>query len=226
MKKKFISIILFTVSVQFLTSQSTRVEVPTELFRNELKGNTLPTNVQGTPYEYEVFQLGKVIIKNSKPYDSKIRYDAYRDNIEIETNNNVSTLLKRDYIKVQIGKDFYAIHEYEGNQKSLKKGYFKELNKGKYQLLSRLKKTFKQSEESTSTYKKDTPARFSDELTYYLSISGSKAKEVKLKKKSFIKLLGEEKNIVDIIEEKKLKLNNEKDVIRLLNELNFSSTSK
>lgn len=225
MKKILLTSIVMSLTFQVVISQSTRVEVPTEFFRNELRDGGLPPNVVGTPYETEDFQIGKIYIKDADPYMARVRYDAYRDNLEIDTDGKVSTLLKREYIKAEIGNKLYAIYEYQVDKNNVRKGYFKQLNNGDYKLLLKVKKEFKQGEEAASTYKKDSPPRFVDELTYYISTPDMKAKEVKLKKKSLAKILGKEK-VASIADSKKLKLNSEQDVIMLLNTLNFSGNSK
>ncbi len=225
MKKIILTSILMTVTFQVMVAQSIKVEIPTEVFRNELRDGGLPPNVVGTPYETDDFQIGKIYIKDADPYMVKVRYDAYRDNLEIDTDGKISTLLKRDYIKAEIGNQLYAIYEYQTDKNKVKKGYFKRLNEGDFQLLLKLKKDFKQGEESASTYKKDSPPRFVDKLAYYISAPDMKAKEIKLKKKSLSKIFGKEK-VASIAENKKLKLSEEKDVIMLINELNFSNKTK
>lgn len=225
MKKILLTSIVMSLTFQVVISQSTRVEVPTEFFRNELRDGGLPPNVVGTPYETEDFQIGKIYIKDADPYMARVRYDAYRDNLEIDADGKVSTLLKREYIKAEIGNKLYAIYEYQVDKNNVRKGYFKQLNNGDYKLLLKVKKEFKQGEEAASTYKKDSPPRFVDELTYYISTPDMKAKEVKLKKKSLAKILGKEK-VASIADSKKLKLNSELEVIMLLNILNFSGNSK
>ena len=80
-------------------------------------------------------------------------------------------------------------------------------------------KVFMEAVPASSSYSQDKPARFDDDITYYLAREGSPAKEIKLRKKDIEQLL-DSKEALDFIKKNKLKLKSEEEVLQLLNHLN------
>ena len=80
--------------------------------------------IDGSPHMNDIFKKGKTIINGKHTSDALMRYDAYRDAIEIKNENDIArTLLKRSNIVSHIDGTIYMVREYRvsgGN----KLGYF------------------------------------------------------------------------------------------------------
>ena len=223
MKKSIVLSILSLTLCSVGIAQSLRVEVPVEYYRNQLRDGGLPPDVVGSPYDNETFRIGKVYSGNDKSYSAMMRYDAYRDNIEMQSEGKTVSLLKRDYISVSINEELYVIYGYEAANGSMQQGYFVQLTEGEGPAVFLKKKTKKllPPEETTSTYKKAKPARFDSEESYYISLNNENAKKVKLNKKSIIGALGSSQaEITDFVKKNKLKLRSESDIQRVLDYYN------
>ncbi len=204
-------------------AQSTRVEVPTEVFRNELRDGGLPAKYNGSPYLNDEFVPGKIIMENTNEYSNgMLRFNAYSDQIEIKKADQTSVLLKRPYIKAEINNEIIAIKPFNEDGR-VKNAYFIVLTDGKYTLLRKEDKIFYPEENDlSSTYSSAKPPRFVDDPKYFFSVNNEPAEKIKLKKKAILKKLSAEDNADAIISEKSLNLNKSEDIIQLLNELNLN----
>ncbi len=194
------------------------IELPTEYINNTTLGgvNNLPPNVQGSPYIYEDFVLGKVFVKGQDPYRGLLRYNAYQDGIEMKTDRGVITLLKRDYLSAELNGELYLIEDYRYND-AIRKGYFVEKNKGKARLLLKQVKEFIEERTATSSYAKDQPAKFQDDNSYYIITEGKPGVEVKLRSKDILAALPDHRKEVEAFAKKnKNKMKSEEDVIQVL----------
>ncbi len=200
-----------------------RLIIPAEYVRQNLMGNNLlPSNIQGSPFLFDEFIPGKVVIKNDKPFMASLRYNAYQDEIQMkDPQNNTIALLKRDYIKVQIRNDRFHVMSFELADGSAKQGYLISLNEGKVSLFKRYKKIFIEGQEATSSYGSDKPAKLEEEVTYFLKKEDGVARELKLKKKELLNMLSDkESDLKAYISENKLKLKSAEEVVQLLNYYN------
>lgn len=205
-----------TLSITYAFAQN--IELPTEYINNTTLGglNNLPANVQGSPYANEEFVLGKVFAEGQKPYNGLLRYNAYQDGIEMKTDKGVITLLKRDYLSAEINGKLYRIENYDKNG-AIRKTYFAELSKGKARLLLKQGKKFVEERAATSSYSKDQPAKFEDEISYYIITEGNAAIETRLKAKDVIAALPDhQKELSAFVKKNKLKLKTEAEVMQLL----------
>ena len=216
MNRKHLLIVLALVVAPMAWSQ-VALELPSSYVNNSTSGgvNTLPPGVEGSPYLNEDFTVGTVYIENEQPYQAQMRYNAYQDEIQVKSTKGISSLFKRAYVWALIGGEMFKIEEYETRGQTTK-GYFIELNEGQARLLKRIVHEFKEAEEATSSYSKGKPPRFDQEITYYLSIKGAPAKEVKLRKKDILAYLANNGDTENYAKKNKLKLKTEEEVIRLL----------
>lgn len=197
-----------------------KVNVPTEFYRNILREGDLPKDVQGSPYFNEEFKSGTVHIKDNAPFSAMLRYDAFRDNLEMKKGDKYTSLLKRDYIYAKIGNEVIQIFNYINNRDELREGYFTKLTQGKVQLLKMKKKVFKPGQSNSSTYKKDSPPRLIDEVNYYLVVNNKPAQKVKLRKNSILKSLSAFPETKAIVKQREMKLSSENEVIQLIQLVN------
>ncbi len=203
-----------------LTNAQVVLELPSEYLNNNTTGgvNTLPPDLEGSPYLKESFQQGMVHIENKEPYAVLLRYNAYQDEMQIQDGNGITSLFPRDYIWVELGGETFRIVDYQ-TKSGISKGYFIELNQGSTRLLKRYEKVFREAEAASSSYTQAKPPRFDDRTSYYLIGDSSPAREISLRKKDILEFLDSEK-AESYIKEKKLKLKSEQEVVEFLNVFN------
>lgn len=220
MKKKHFIFALGLALASTLTAQ-TSLDLPSEYLRNNTTGgvnDNLPPNLVGSPYLTDDFKRGMVYMENEAPYPAMMRYNAYQDEIQVQGPNGISTLFMRDNIWAELNGETIKIETYEKGSGTAQ-GYFFELNKGTTRLLKKHKRVFMESVPASSSYSKEKPPRFDDDITYYLAQEGVPAKEIKLKKKDIAGILDSEEAQA-YIKENKMKLKSEDEVIQLINHLN------
>ena len=208
------------LAVAPLSNAQVVVELPSEYLNNNTTGgvNTLPPNLEGSPYLKETFQRGMVHIEDNEPYAAMLRYNAYQDEIQIQEGNGVSSLFLRDYIWVELGGETFRIVDYK-TKSGISKGYFVELNQGNTRLLKRYEKVFREAEAASSSYSQDKPPRFDDRIAYYLIQGESPAREIKLRKKDVLEALSS-KEADSYVKQQKLKLKSEEEVLQLIEVIN------
>ncbi len=220
MKKVFLVIVLIYSGFTAVAQNPTRVEIPVELYRNQLRDGQLPPDLEGSPYDHEEFIAGTVTVKDSDPVPAMLRYDVYRDNIEMQEGESTVSLLKRDYIIATINQDKFVIAKYMPKNEDVRQGYLIQLNDGPIKLLKRKSKRFLPATETFSTYKAEKPPRFLDQTDYYLLSGEEYAEDIKLRKKNILNAMDNASDASKIVKELDLDLSEENDVIRLLNMLN------
>ncbi|SNR28971.1 hypothetical protein SAMN04488009_0866 [Maribacter sedimenticola] len=177
--------------------------------------------IEGTPYVNELFKKGTTIINGNYKNDGLMRYNAYQDAIEIKNENgSVRTLLRRENIIANIDGTMYMVRNYK-SMGQIKAGYFNPLNEGYTRLLLKPKKIFLQAENPENGYDVYKPAKYMDVSLYYIQQGDHPAIEIKLNKKSVLKLLGgNSDNLKKYIKQNDLNLRLQEDIIRLLNYYN------
>ncbi len=221
MKKYLLFASLF---VSFLSYCQVTVELPGGYLKNELlKSNISQVNYKGSPYLSEGFSYGKIIVDNDKIFKKNLRFNAYSDVFEIKNNGRISGLIKSKNVKVLLNGELYQLFSYP--DKGIEKdGYFVNLNpKGtKISLLLKNEKEFIEAKKATNSYSDNKPAKFIYKKLYFIK-KGNKLPvvEIRLSKKSVLKALKNQKQaILSFIKNNKLKLRNEKDVVKLFNYYN------
>ena len=223
MNKKHL-ILALSLAATTLAWGQTSLELPSSYINNNTYGgvnNTLPPNVEGSPYLPEEFIKGTVFIEGETPYAAMMRYNAYQDEIQVKSAAGISSLFKRDYVWAEIDGQSFRIESYK-SRSGTTKGYFVELNRGKVRLLKRIEREFKEGQPAVSSYGDDTPPRFDEEVTYYLAREGSPAEEIRLRKKDVLEFLSS-KEMESFVKENKLKLKSENEVIQVLTQINNAS---
>lgn len=224
-KKNVLRLLLGIVAISITSSfnaQAQGFDLPVDYTRNSIQGNNVKlAKVTGSPYANENFVSGNVSIKDDS-YFALLRYNAFNDEIQLkEDNNQIISLLKRNYIKASIDGENYAIHSFINDGKP-KQGYFIEVTNAdtttKAVLLKRQRKVLIAAQAAKSSYKKGSPARLLNEEVYYLKIGESPAKALRLTKKNVLSAFGESKNdeLKSYVSQNKLKLKKESEIINLI----------
>jgi len=200
-----------------LVSTGNNIHLPVDYLRNNLLGNNqLPKNTVGSQYFIEDFIPSKVIINDSISYNAMLRYNAYVDEIELKKNDEISSLFKREYLSAIIENQEYIIKDYI-NDGTSKMGYFIKLLQGKTALYKKQTKNYNPAKPAKSTYTKDTPPNFTDEINYFIQTENNKIlTKIKPKQKSLLELLGNESELKKYIKKKDLDLKKESDLIKLI----------
>ena len=201
-------------------SQLNTIETDEQIVRRLImRGADLPPDMTDSPYDNEAYQLGKIVIRDSIEQNAMLRYDAYRDNIEIQEQGGNYALFKRDYIRAVINGEHYGIFTYVSGKGQQKQGYFVQLTEGTVLLLKRKSKTFHYGTQGDG-YTKAKPPRFKDKIDYYIQKGDALAEPIKLRKKTVLETLGNTQKANKIVKELKLNLGKVKDVIQLINAQN------
>ena len=183
--------------------------------------------IEGSPYMNEIFKKGKTIINGKHTSNALMRYDAYRDAIEIKNENDIArTLLRRNNIVADIDGTIYMVMEYRESS-DIKLGYFNPLNEGYARLLKKPKKIFIQAENPENGYDTFKPAKYQDISMYYMQKGDSPAIETNLSKRKILSFLDDSSEILkQYIKKNELNMRLESDIIELLNYYNTQEMNK
>lgn len=200
-----------------------KIDLPTEYIRNQsIKSRFSTIQYEGSPYLNEQFVDAEVIVDGKDHFTKKLRYDAYSDVFELQENNNeITGLIKSANVAILMDNNLYELYKYldDGVEKE---GYFINLTKKKgLKLLKNERKKFIEAVKAESGYDKDKPAKFVYVKNYFLKKEGLAAVEMRLKKKSILKLLNDKEKLINsYIKKHKLKLKDEKEMIQLIDYYN------
>ncbi|MEP2278983.1 hypothetical protein [Maribacter sp.] len=225
---------VFTIAVltfSGINAQNAYSPVPEEGIVNFVTSSTEiePTKAKGTPYLNEEFVHGEVIVNDKVEEVGKMRYNAYRNEVEILDNiskDSYYSLLKRAYIKVEMDGKMYSIYTYVDTDETIKTSYFTNLNEGNIKLLFKPEALLKQARSPSTSYEKYSPPTYVWNSSYYLLDETNSDKEnhavkVRLTKNQILDFTGSRKEeMKTYVKEKKLNLRHEEDVVTFLNYYN------
>lgn len=173
--------------------------------------------IEGSPYLNEVYKMGKISIREKSHTFSLMRYDAFLDRFElIDENNKVSGLLKNTTIEVLLeGKSFeYITFMESGKEKS---GYANPIYKGAISLYFKPRKVTGRVIAPEHGYEQFKNPKYEDEGFYLLKKNNRAGEKVQFSKREIIFTVNDKlPELKSFIKERKLKLNNEADVVSLL----------
>ena len=174
----------------------------------------------GTPYNNPNYLMGNVYQgKELLANNVGLRYNAVADEIEIKESlaspdEEAKVLTKSPEIFVKIMKDIYIFAPYKGGVEG--GGYFNVMYEGTgVDLYKKLKKNFKPAKKATSSITTSTPAKFSDDIVYYLATKDGKFYEMPSSRSKKIKVFGSKKDeMKKYVKENRLDLNDENDLLK------------
>lgn len=174
----------------------------------------------GTPYNHPNYLPGNVYKENELWFTNvALRYNAVADEIEIKQtlttpDEEAKVLTKSPDVFVKIADVIYVFVPFKGGIEG--GGYFEVVYEGtKVSLFKKLKKDFRPEKKATTSITVDIPAKFSDDITYFLSDRSGKFYEMPKSKSKKLKVFGTYKNAVkDFVQEKRIDLNEEKGLLR------------
>ena len=128
-------------------------------------------DVKGTPYLNEQFQLGKWITKNKRTIGVPLRYDTYRDVIQLVHKGERGLLTKSENVEAEIAGRRYLYRDYLDHN-NLKSGYLTPLNEGKTLLYSRTSKIIVPPRMPENGYEFVESAKFKTKIIQYIKRHG------------------------------------------------------
>jgi hypothetical protein len=181
-------------------------------------------DIQGSPYLKDEFTPGDIITKDDIIYKNvPLRYNIYNDDIEFEMSKGaylaISNPKKMKEIRIDEDVFVYAIKR---KKKGEQYGYYKLVEDGEIQLLSRYNIVFKEATNTTG-YKAAEPPKFNRNANSFYVKLGTKEPQQLGKKKEIEKVFGSEsKEILSYIKKTKLNIRKEQDLVKLVQHLNKS----
>lgn len=235
MKTKLIFSLLITLPLLGLAQQlnhtASTIETHTETwddkFRNGLNDlmhkkhiSSLENleDIKGSQYFNKEFVLGKIFTEDNKISNNfALRYNAYKDEIEIKTDTGIEYIFQDNKISCLIDSEKYIYSSYVSNNKSVKQTYLIELFKGNELILFKRKvKKYKEAKKATTTLTSSFPAKFVDIVEYYFLYKNEKnALFIKQKNKSLLNSINPDykRELKEFINNNKFNVNKEKDLI-------------
>ena len=186
---------------------------------NEIKGSPYIDNFSGTNNS---LPIGRIYTAEVRLMGSAyIRYNAYTDNVEVslqENSKDYSLLKKKEnYVYVEFNNKKYRAYSHGDNQI----GFFVIVSEKDTDLCTLLKKEkiiFKEETKPKSSFLSPIPPSFKRVKDQYYFKINEKMIETPTKKKELISLLVEHQSKVrDYLNDNKLKLTKEKDLLAIVN---------
>lgn len=136
--------------------------------------------VKGTPYLDRNFKPGKILIGKAGENEREglMRFNAYRDHIEINQNGTKAFVAQASDVKVVLDGTTYAYLKYieRGNSKT---GYFNLLHEGETQLYAKIQKVIPKTDFPDHGYETFEPPSFVTETTYYIKRKNRAAEKLR-----------------------------------------------
>lgn len=205
----------FIYSQNFQSDQRVWNETTQRAFRDlgRLKTSKPTINqVEGSIYFESKFKEGNIVhLDKEIDIKTKLRYDAFNDEIELIDNSNGSESIKVaiknfDIISYFDNKEFIFMSYLDSNKQN-KEGYLNPIYKGsRVNIYEKKRKKFLKGKESVNSLDIAHPPRYTDEIEYYISFNESKPSFVKLSKKSILNTFNKSNDIKTFYSKNRLNL--------------------
>lgn len=218
--KTFLSYFLFILpyfiySQNFQSDQRVWNETTQRAFRDlgRLKTSKPAINqVEGSIYFESKFKEGNIVhLDKEIDIKTKLRYNAFNDEIELIDNSNGSESIKVaikdfDIISYFDNKEFIFMSYLDSNKQN-EEGYLNPIYKGsRVNIYEKKRKKFLKGKESVNSLDIAHPPRYTDEIEYYISFNESKPAFVKLSKKSILNTFNKSNDIKSFYSKNRLNL--------------------
>lgn len=195
---------------------------------NEVLRETRYSDVEGSPYLFSEWKTGVIFDNAGREYPNRlIKYDEYKDQLELNQDGSVLLLNSGLYPKFSISflkegsdkfftKVFKTGYKVEGYKPSQ---YFEVLYEGSSIFLKKAKINY--IDETVNSYGTSTRIkRFTTDTRYFIIDSSGTSTEIKLKKSSLLEALKQDRVKAEkYIDGNKVKVKSEQDVIEILSSL-------
>ncbi len=177
-------------------------------------------NVKGTPYMTDDFVEGSIYTKSGDVFPGEYRYDIYANRVQFMNNDVLYQVAYPDSIlKIEIGETTLKYVEYSDG-KEIMKGYFIVMEDGECLLLRQKSKVWYDALPA-KPYQTPEPPRFGNgKDLVFLKYGNAPAGRIN-NEKDVIRILGSKgAEAKRIIDREKLKVNREQDLVKLVRMLN------
>jgi len=170
------------------------------------------TDISGTPFLFEDFQTGEVILKTGEKHTAEMRYDKYAGEMQFRIKGTIYAIALPEtisYIEVK-GIRFIYSKTNSGT------GYFQVLEDGKCKLLAE-KRVRIQDAEPPKPYQQAKPARFIDlEDFIYLKLGDNDAVRIN-GRKDLLNVLNDRKDqLTQFLKDEELKISDIEDLKKII----------
>ncbi|MFK5983696.1 MAG: hypothetical protein QM499_12350 [Flavobacteriaceae bacterium] len=224
-KTLFIYSILSLLSFNMVMYSQKPFDDPNEneyLMSRTVNLKNAPKNVAGSPYFVEKFQKGTIYKNNTVlKRNINLRYNASRDLVEIEFNQNQSKILRHssNIYAVINNKQYIYIPDSIDEENN---GYFVVLHKGLIMsLYKKHEKTFREGKKSINSMTSDIPATYKTKESLFLVNEKGELQELSKSKNGKIKsFISHQKELKQYVKENNLNINKENQLIKLVSYYN------
>lgn len=187
------------------------------------KNNNYTPEINNKHYVNKLFLPGEIYYENKKTSgDYSLRYNAYKDLIELANNKESDFVLRNPKISCKISGVKYVYTNYV-KKDDLKQGYLKVLHKDdNFTLLERESIVFKEGRKAKTSLTASVPAKYIRYNSFYISKDNKPAKEISNKKRTFLNNFDKKNKtkIKSFMKKKKINLKKSRDVIKLYKYIN------
>ncbi len=192
----------------------------TTLFNRDMSDNKVQNNyisIEGSPYLFDDFRKGEVLLKDGKLFKGEFRYDKYADQVEFKVKQGnfwIANPAYIDYVKIDTTLMLFIQKDIEQPDKG---SYYVVLVSGKIQLILK-KGSILQSAEDPKPYVDAKPAKFLNRKDlYYLLNESNTPVRITSKKVLINELSDKSSEISKFIKSNKISYKKEEDLIYLIN---------
>lgn len=180
------------------------------------------SSIVGSYFLYDDFQLGTILLNGEVAYENVLlNYNAYYDlfylkeSVDVK-NEDANVVTKSEEYQIRIGKDTFILGPRPKDTKALQ--YFKIVAAGrKANLVAHISKVYKRGFRAPSGMTKDVPGMFIYKEKFYIVDAERQYIPVPKSKGKFLELFKDQKEkMKDAINKGNLKLDEEKDLSRLI----------
>lgn len=164
--------------------------------------------IKGTPYLYEDFRTGTVIMEGKAPLSAFLRYNINSETFEIKTEKDgeeIYVLPLSTETEYHLGTEIFTYRNLNFEGKDIS-GYFQtHFDGNKVSLLEKPSLFFVEAINAKTPYEKDIPGQIKLNKDLYLVFSDGSAKAVSLKEKDFERAFSSSKSVKKYLGDNKLK---------------------
>ncbi|GAB2763331.1 hypothetical protein GCM10027275_00410 [Rhabdobacter roseus] len=178
------------------------------------------TDVEGSPYLKDKWYLGTIRAQNGKVYDGvKMRYDAYKDEVEYEQQGKMYRLGAAETLEFSIptDDDLYIFRRgFPKVDRQTDASFYRVLHDGNTKLLKRYENRMRDEKPYNSA---TVTRRFEPSEKLYVLKGGTMYPIKKNDRKGMLKILSDRKRTMEYaIKEQQLDFRTESDIIKILEE--------
>lgn len=223
-------VVLFLYALSFAQNDNFYTKIQEKKIRGEQYWDSFKLyeealeNAEGSPYANPDFLPGRLYKgKETVSNIMFLRYNGMSDEIEVKPSEGaplIQTIVKDPELFAKVGNDMYIFVESENPDEN--GGYFKIVKDLQvYDLVKKVKVTFKEAQFAKTSYDKNIPAQFISETTYYLTDDKGAFYELPNSKAKILKVMAHKKNEIKAFMKKAhIDITKENDLSRLVTYFN------